>query len=233
MKPEPGGEKSLLNQFLRIAAANILITLAYAAVNVPRGIINGGLTSFAMVLSRLSGVPVWLIVDIATLSLLFASLFFLGKTFFWHSLVSAVLYPGLFTLFTMLHPVLTWPLPLALLLASVTVGVGQFLCISARATTLGFDTVAMIVHSRHPRLRVAQIMFACNAAVVLMGLATYGPAAVAFGIAGSAVQAFTLDKMLQRWPQPLAEEEEADGKAVTGENGTGEDRSGMEEKEHE
>ncbi len=207
MQPEPGGEKTLLNQCLRIIAANALITLAYASVNVPRGVINGGLTSLAMVVSRMTGVPVWLLVDGATLLLLVASLVFLGKTFFFHSLVSAVCYPGLFTLFTMLHPVLPWPLPLALLLASVTVGVGQFLCISARATTLGFDTVAMIIHSKQPRLRVARIMFACNAAVVLMGLVTYGPMAVLFGIAGSAVQAYTLDRMLQRWPQPLAEKE--------------------------
>ena len=195
-------------QYGKILLANLLFTLAYVSINVPKGIINGGLTSFSMVLSRVSGWPVWVIVDLAMALLLVGCRVFLGRTYFYRSIFSAIFYSVFFSLFTAFVPELPWPLPIGVVLSAVAVGVGCFWCISAKASTLGFDVVAMILHKRNPKIGIARAMFACNTVVVLLGLMTYGVWGVAAGLSGSALQSFTLGRLLKWFPQDRTDGDE-------------------------
>ncbi len=195
-------------QYLQILMGNLFCTLAYTTINVPKGIVNGGLTSLSMVLSRITGMPVWVILDVCMFLLLMGCLFFLGKKYFYHSLISAVCYSAFFTGFTATLPELACPLPIAMVLSAVAVGIGCFFCIRAQASTLGFDVIAMILHKKNPKIGIARSMFVCNALVILMGWMTYGFLAIAAGLAGAGLQAFTLGRLLKRWPRQSSEEDE-------------------------
>lgn len=75
---------------LKIIAGNSLMGFAYAKWMKPNGIINGGVTSMAMILEKVTNVPiVYLTSGITTLLLVFCWLF-LGKANFFKSIISSV-----------------------------------------------------------------------------------------------------------------------------------------------
>lgn len=75
---------------LKIIAGNSLLGFAYAKWMKPNGIINGGVTSMAMILEKVTNVPiVYLTSGITTLLLVFCWLF-LGKANFFKSIISSV-----------------------------------------------------------------------------------------------------------------------------------------------
>ena len=74
---------------LKIIAGNSLLGFAYAKWMKPNGIINGGVTSMAMILEKVTNVPiVYLTSGITTLLLVFW--LFLGKANFFKSIISSV-----------------------------------------------------------------------------------------------------------------------------------------------
>lgn len=194
-----------------------LIDIAYVVVTVPYGIINGGVTSFSMILSRLpitDAWPVWVWVTIVTIVLALLCALFLGKDMFVASLFSCIVGIGTFNSFTFAvpdvvydllfsfgrigsNPILPVGTAMELILAAVVVGIGYYLCLSNRATAVGMDTIAMILHKRNEKIPVAYAMYAINIIVLLLGLYTYGLKCVIMGIAFAGIQAFTLNTLLK------------------------------------
>ena len=82
-----------------IILGNLLITGAYAFITVPNEIINGGVTSFSMVLGQVCRMDISVFVNLLTLFLLFLCLVFLGREFFAGSVLSCVCYLSMFTFF--------------------------------------------------------------------------------------------------------------------------------------
>lgn len=177
-----------------------MITLGYAFITVPKGLVNGGVTSFAMVLGKISGVDVALLVNGAMIFLLLVCLIFLGRDYFIGALFSGGSYMGLFTLFHRLG----WeaPLPIwgSVLVVGVLVGIGCYLCISAKSTTIGFDTVALILHKRNPAVNIAKAMGCCNVVVLSLGFFVYGLVSIAAGLSLTLVQTWVLNCLLKRFP---------------------------------
>ena len=187
-----------------ILLGNVLITGAYAFITVPHEIINGGVTSFSMVLERLTGLDISIFVNVITIGLLVACLLFLGISFFMGSVVSCVCYLGLFTAFHSLGWEVDLPLFACVALAGVLVGAGYHLCIRSKSTTVGFDAIALMLNKRNPRVNVAGAMFVINMLVLLSGLAAYGARSVLYGLVFTALQAGTLNALTR-----LAESREA------------------------
>lgn len=209
------------NQVLRyslITLGIVLINVTYVIVTVPYGIINGGVTSFSMILSRLPGtelLPVNAWVTIVTLILAILCAIFLGRDVFIASLFSCVAGVGAFNLFTYIVPQSVYDLifrfgsfgdnlvipvgtAIELILAAAVVGFGYYLCLSNRATAVGMDTIALILHTRNEKIPVAYAMYAINIIVLLLGLYTYGIRCVIMGIAFAGIQAFVLNNLLKR-----------------------------------
>ena len=44
----------------------------------------------------------------------------------------------------------------------ILIGIGYYFCISARSTALGFDTIAIILHDRNPKINLALTIYICN-----------------------------------------------------------------------
>lgn len=190
-----GGE---LTRYRKIALGNLLITCAYAFITVPHGIINGGTTSFAMILSQCTGWAIPVIVNSVTVLLLLLCRIFLGKVYLIGALFSGFCYMALFSALESLHWSLPLPLPLCVPLAALLVGAGYALCISAQSTALGFDTIALILHKRYKRLNVSWLMFGINMIILLLGFAIYGGLSIAFGIVFTFLQTRILNTIMAK-----------------------------------
>lgn len=209
--------KHFVIRYLLISLGISLIDVTYVIVTVPYGIINGGVTSFSMILSRLpltDALPVWAWVTIVTIILAILCAMFLGKDMFIASLFSCILGIGTFNTFTFVmpnivyeqlfrfgeigdNPILPAGVAIELILAAIIVGIGYYLCLSNRATAVGMDTIAMILHKKNEKISVAYSMYAINIMVLLLGFYTYGLRCVIMGIAFAGIQAFTLNTLLK------------------------------------
>ena len=183
----------------RIILGNVLMSFAYAFLTVPQKIINGGVTSFSLILSGLTGVDTAVLANGITLVFLLLCLLCLGKEYFTRSIVGALCYMASFTFFHSLDICLIRERPAAVVAAAVMVGTGYFLCISQHSTGVSFDTLALILNHRCPRISVAGAMFVINLSVLILGAVYYGLESVLFGIAFIAIQAVTLELWMKLW----------------------------------
>ena len=212
-----GLDRKEIKRYTLIGCGGLLINLMYVLVTVPYGIINGGVTSMSMILSRfpLTGilsVGAW--VAIVTGVLLLLCGLFLGKENFLGSIFSCVCCIAGFNLFTWIvpewisgpifrfgqfgaNPIVPAGTVIEMALCAVFVGYGYYLCISNNATAVGMDTIALILHKKNEKIPVAYAMYAINIIVLLLGLATYGLLGVLMGIAFAGIQAVSLNAFLK------------------------------------
>ncbi len=209
--------KETIIRYTLIGFGITVLNFAYVMVTVPHGIINGGVTSFSMILSRLPlteilPVNAWVAIVTGLLALLCC--IFLGRDIFIASLYSCVMGVAAFNFFTLVipksvidtmisigqmgyNPVIPAGMAAELIAAAVVVGAGYYFCLSNNATAVGMDTIALIIHKRHEKIPVAYAMYAINIIVLLLGLYTYGLRCVLMGIAFAGIQALTLNTMLK------------------------------------
>lgn len=200
-QPTHVGEERWLRYF-RIFLGNVLLTGAYAFITVPKVILNGGVTSFSLVLEAWTGIDVAILVDILSVLLIIISYIFLGKNYFVGALFSSICYMGLFNVFHWTGWVLPFPeflgTPiLATPVAAVLVAAGYYFCIASEATAVSFDTIALILNKHNARFEIASTMMVINIAVLLTGAATYSISAVICGLVFTFLQAQFLKLFLR------------------------------------
>ena len=181
---------------------NILLTATYAFLTVPNSIINGGVTSFSLVLSTLTGLDISVFSNFITCLLIVSSALAISWEFCAKSLLSSVMYMGLFTFFHMMGFSVPLPQPVAAVLAGVLVGVSYFLCIDADSSTAGFDVVAIAVNRHYPRTNVAINLRIISMLVLLLGAGVLGVWAVVFGLVFTFVETGVLKVLMalaRRW----------------------------------
>lgn len=182
----------------KIVLGNVLMTFSYAFLTVPLRIINGGVTSFALILSGIVGLDTAVIADGCTIFFLALCYFCLGRECFLGSLLGAVCYMVSFSLFHSFGICLIENRLVSAVTAGLLVGCGYYLCITQNSTGVSFDTLALLLHRWCRRIPVAGAMFCINLMVLAFGAAVYGVEASALGILFSGVQAVTLDLLLKR-----------------------------------
>ncbi len=210
-------KKETIKRYTLIGLGLTILNFAYVMVTVPHGIINGGVTSFSMILARLpftEAIPVNAWVAIVTGLLALLCFIFLGRDIFIASLYSCVVGVAAFNFFTLIvpadvidtmvrigymgdNPVIPIGMAAELIAAAIVVGAGYYFCLSNDSTAVGMDTIALIIHKRHEKIPVAYAMYAINIIVLLLGLYTYGLRCVLMGIAFAGIQALTLNTMLR------------------------------------
>ena len=210
-------KKAIIIRYTLIGFGITVLNFAYVMVTVPHGIINGGVTSFSMILARLpltEALPVNAWVAIVTGLLALLCCIFLGRDIFIASLYSCVMGVAAFNFFTLIipqgvidtmirigqmghNPVIPVGMAVELVAAAIVVGAGYYFCLSNDATAVGMDTIALILHKRNEKIPVAYAMYAINIMVLLLGLYTYGLRCVIMGIAFAGIQALTLNTLLK------------------------------------
>lgn len=191
-----------MKRILTIILGNLLITGAYAFITVPSEIINGGITSFSMVLGHVCRTDIAVFVNLLTLFLLLLCLVFLGKEFFTGSVLSCACYLSMFTFFHSLNLSLSLPLPVCAALAGILVGTGYYLCIRAKSTAISFDIIALILNKKNPKVNIAYTMGIINIAVLLTGFAVFGLRSVLYGIIFTAIQTLSLNILQKKFSAP-------------------------------
>ncbi|MGG3494239.1 YitT family protein [Peribacillus simplex] len=188
---------------MKIIAGNISMTFAYAFFIVPNEIINGGVTSSALLLHALSGYNIAMLANLVTGLLLIICLVFLGKEYFFKSIVSSLSYMLFFNFFYSLNIDFDVNIVLVILISSILIAIGYYLCITANASTVGFDVIALILHHKNEKIDIAATIRIINLIVLILGLLVYGYTSIVKGIAFTLFFSFLLKKMLDRKQKAL------------------------------
>lgn len=183
---------------LKIVVGNLLITFSYAFITVPNGIVNGGVTSFSMILSSVTDLGISFYTNCITILLLVLCLFFLGKSYLAKSIVSSACYMLFFSFFNGIgFGFASIPMIISVLIAGLLVGMGYFLCLSAESSTVGFDVIALILHNKNNKIKVSKAMRYINLFVILLGLFSYGLLAVIYGVIFTYIQTTVVHLLLE------------------------------------
>lgn len=176
----------------KIILGNVLLGFAYAQWMRPNGIINGGVTSLAMIFERLTPISVIILANGITIFLLVLCLIYLGRERFLKSIFSGICYNIFFALFTILPLGLNVHLAVDLMLACLMISWGYYLCLSAKSTAVSMDVIALIIHKKMPDQPVAKILRFINLMVLTAGLFVYGVLSVALGALFSVITTYLL-----------------------------------------
>lgn len=183
---------------LKIVVGNLLITFSYAFITSPNGIVNGGVTSFSMILSSVTDLGISFYTNCITILLLVLCLFFLGKSYLAKSIVSSACYMLFFSFFNGIgFGFASIPMIISVLIAGLLVGIGYFLCLSAESSTVGFDVIALILHNKNNKIKVSKAMRYINLFVILLGLFSYGLLAVIYGVIFTYIQTTVVHLLLE------------------------------------
>ncbi|MDV2932538.1 YitT family protein [Enterococcus faecalis] len=182
----------------KIIGGNILLGIAYSKWMKPRGIINGGVTSLAMIVNKVTDVNILYLTSGITILLLFASFFFLGRQNLIRSIVSSVCYNIFFSFFYTLPIRIEINLPVDFILATIFIAVGYYCCLSENSSTVGMDVIALVIHKKNPKIAIAKAIRLLNYTVLAFGLLTYGLISVVIGIIFSYFQSLLLHYLLKQ-----------------------------------
>ena len=190
-------QKEELKKLLTILIGNIIMAFSYAQWMVPNRLINGGVTSLAMVIGKLTSSSLVIWTNGLTLLLLLMSLIFLGKDVFLRSIFSSVSYMALFSFFYSFQLPVQINLMMDLILASIGIAIGYYCSISSGSSTVGLDIIALIAHKKNPNVKIAKAIRYCNYTVLALGLLTYGVKSVVVGVIFSFLYSGILEKLLK------------------------------------
>lgn len=188
--------KCPLKDILKIIIGNIFITVSYAYLIVPYKIINGGVTSAALILHAVTGGNIALLANMVTFLLLLFCLIFLGKENFLKSILSSCCYMIFFNFFYAIKISIHLNVVLVVLIASFLLAIGYYLCLAANASTVGFDVIALILHVKNKKIDIAVAIRCINLLILLIGLTVYGFTSIISGIAFTIIYSYILSKFL-------------------------------------
>lgn len=178
---------------IKIIVGNIFMGFAYAKWMKPNNIINGGVTSLSMIVNHITKCPLLILTNGITLLLLVVCWLFLGRQNFWNSCVSSICYNVFFSMFYLLPLHAQINLYVDMALSCVFIAFGYYCCISANASTVGMDVIALIINKKKPHLSLAKLIRWINFAVLFVGLLTFGLKSVVVGVIFSFVNSYCLE----------------------------------------
>ncbi|MBK5480690.1 YitT family protein [Peribacillus sp. TH16] len=85
-----------------------------------------------------------------------------------------------------------------IIISSILIALGYYLCITANASTVGFDVIALILHHKNKKIDIAATIRIINLIVLLLGLLVYGYTSIIKGVAFTLIFSSLLKKMLNR-----------------------------------
>ncbi|MBO0443125.1 YitT family protein [Vagococcus fluvialis] len=182
---------------IKILIGNLLMGFAYAKWMKPNEIINGGVTSVAMILEKITGINILFLTNGVTILLLLICLLFLGKDNFIKSLLSSIFYNLFFSLFYSLPFTVQVNLPVDFLLASLFISIGYYCCLSSNSSTVGMDVLALVLYKKNPKINIAKTIRYINYIVLGFGLLAYGPVSVIVGLLFSFVYSYLLNQLME------------------------------------
>lgn len=156
--------------WVRTIAGSMMVALAFNIFLVPNQIAPGGLSGLAQLVNALTGWPIGLVIAALNIPLLAVAWRLRGKVFILRTLLSVALLSLLIDTLKMPEAVtglLQGELLLSTVFGGLISGLGMGLVITGDSSTGGTDLVAIIIHKRLPHIRIASLLMAVDALVVL------------------------------------------------------------------
>ncbi len=168
------------NHYLKIILSYLLIAMAatLAAYSldtflIPNTILDGGVTGISIIISKITAVPLSLLIILINIPFVYIGYRNLGKSFLIRTIFSMLIFSLALNYFENFHEV-TDEILLATIFGGVLLGISVGLIIRLGACIDGTESVALVI-SKKTSLSVGQIVMAFNFII-------YGVAALIFGI---------------------------------------------------
>ena len=198
------------NIFLTIAGTCIL-AFGTAVFIIPFDIVAGGMSSIAIIISKiLTFLTVEQLITIVTWLLFFMGLIVLGKDFAFKTLISAIVYPTAVSLFgKLVSPNVLGGFfdikngtheEIALLMAAVVggilIGAGCAVTFLGGGSTGGTDIIAFTICKFFKKWRSSVVIFITDAATIALGMLVIGDFVISLlGVFSALVSAIVVDKV--------------------------------------
>ena len=191
-------KKNIL-KILQILLGNFVLSICTSHFIIPGGMISGGATGLSLAGHALFPmVPLDVFIWGLSLVFLLIGLIFLGKEFFFSTLLSAVSYPLFFSIMSRVsqsYLPLTDDIVLNVVYAGLTFGLGVGIVVRTGASTGGADVFAMILNKKLG-LPVSPLVYVTEALILLCQVPFFSTEKILYGLIMVLIYSITMDKAL-------------------------------------
>lgn len=154
----------IIKSLIGITVGVFLLSVGLAFFLEPNMIAPGGVTGFAIVLKKLTNIPIYITNLVINIPLFIIGIIILGKNFGWKTLYATVLLS--FFLKVMPDIVITDDLLLASIFGGLVTGLGLGIVFKSGGTTGGTDLAGTILNKVFPMFTISSFMAGIDALVV-------------------------------------------------------------------
>ncbi len=147
-------------RFILLTVGSIIAALALEIFLIPNTILDGGVTGISMIISRLTSIPLSILVIICNIPFIYIGYKNLGKGFLVRTIYSMIIFSVMLHLFESFSP-FTDEILLATVFGGVILGAGVGLVIRFGGCVDGTESVAIVI-SKKTNLSVGQIVLIFN-----------------------------------------------------------------------
>lgn len=184
-----------IRRILMIEIGTFLLALAIGMFILPGKILTGGVAGITSILSKYVTISEDIITIIINIALFVIGSMFLGKEFFFNTLVFSVSYPFMILFVTRVLPSYEVEPLLASIYGGLIGGIGVGLMFRNGGSSGGTDAIALIAE-KYLKVKVNHVVMVMDALTVLAGLYTYGLNAVLIGLISVILTGYALEKAL-------------------------------------
>lgn len=166
-------ETRRLISFIMLTTGSIIASYALESFLIPNTILDGGVTGISIIVSKITSLPVSLLVLILNIPFVYIGYKNLGRGFLIRAVYSMVLFSVSLSVFKYYEP-LTEQMLLATVFGGILLGIGVGLVIHFGGCVDGTESVALVI-SKKTTLSVGQV-------VLIFNLVIYSVAGMIFGI---------------------------------------------------
>ena len=180
-----------------LTLGNLLVALAVTCFIVPHGLVLGGSTGIALIVTHAAPLPLSLVVFVINVALFLLGAAFLGHSFAASTIFSTIAYPlAMSVLETLPLDQLTQEPMLAAVCAGALMGAGAGLILRAGGSTGGTDIVAMIIN-KYRTVSYGKILIFSDFVIIGSSmLVGFHIDTVIYGYVMTAVVGYTVDMIM-------------------------------------
>ena len=185
-----------IKRILMVEAGTFIFAMAIGLFILPGKILSGGVAGITALLSNFIAFPEDLMAIVINIILFLLGSVFLGKGFFFNTLVFSVSYPFWLLLVTRFFPSYEIDPILAAVYGGIIGGIGIGLMFRNGGSSGGTDAIALIAE-KYFHVKVSMAVMMMDVVTVLAGLFIYGLNAVLIGLISVFLMSFALERTME------------------------------------
>ncbi len=174
-------QKSELKEYLFISIGALFNAFALKNVLTPAHLVTGGFAGLSTIAYQMFNIPLWMTNVVLNLPLFVITIYTLGWKVIRKTIIASIVLTAGYAFIPELN-IQTDGMLMSSIIGGVIDGIGIGVVLRYRGTTGGTDLLAMLIHQKMGHKSISQIMRYIDAAVVLTGLAVFGPTKAFYGI---------------------------------------------------